>query len=270
MGKGTNESIGASKFAEEIRNARESDRIKAIVLRINSPGGGALASDIIWREIQLAKEEKPVIASMSDVAASGGYYLAMGADKIFANPTTIAGSIGIYGMLFNLEDLLRNKLGITTDVVKTGEFSDIYTIARTLTEYERSIIQQMVDEGYETFTTKAAEGRGMEIEDLLKVASGRVWSGVEAKEIGLIDEFGSLEDAVQMAADMAELEEYSVRYYPHQKTVLEQLIEELEQDMEMRIMKAKLGELYPVFEKAQKVSNYNGILTRMPFDIEID
>ncbi|MFC2123408.1 signal peptide peptidase SppA [Bacteroidota bacterium] len=269
-GKGSNENIGASKFTEEIRKARESDRIKAIVLRINSPGGGTLASDVMWREIQLAKDEKPVIASMSDVAASGGYYLAMGANRIVANPMTITGSIGIYGMMFNLQDLLNNKLGITTDVVNTGEFSDIITVTRSLSEYERSIIQQMADEGYEIFTTKAAEGRGMELEELLKVASGRVWSGTEAKEIGLIDEFGSLEDAIQIAADMADLEEYSVRYYPHQKSVIEQLVEELEQDIGMRIMKAKMGQLYPVYENVQKVSNYNGILTRMPFDIEID
>jgi len=269
-GKGSNENIGSDTFAKEIRAARESDRIKAIVIRINSGGGSALASDIMWREIELAKKEKPVIASMSDVAASGGYYMAMGAHKILASPTTITGSIGIFGMLFNMEDLMKNKLGITTDVVKTGEFSDLYTVTRSLTEYERGIFQNMIEEGYETFTTKAAEGRGMDIDDLLKVASGRVWSGIEAKEIGLIDDFGSLEDAIELAAEEAELEEYTVRYYPHQKSFIEQLAEELEQDMHMRILKSRLGQLYPIYEDVQDISQYNGILTRMPFDIEIE
>ena len=172
--------------------------------------------------------------------------------------------------MLNFNELSLCKLGITTDVVKTGEFSDLYTITRPLSEFEKSIIQKSIDEGYVTFTSKAAEGRNMELEDLLKVASGRVWSGIEAKEIGLVDELGSLDDAIKMAAEMAELEEYRVSYYPHQKTVLEQLMEELGQDIEAKILRNRLGELFPVYEKIKKVEHYNGILMRMPYDIEIN
>jgi protease-4 len=269
-GKGTTNSIGSDKFASLIKGARENDRIKAIVLRVNSPGGGALASDIMWNEIRLAAKEKPVIASMSDVAASGGYYIAMGCNKIVAMPTTITGSIGIFGMIFNIEKLMENKLGITTDRVTTGHFSDIYTMTRPLSEYERSIIQGTVEEGYKTFTTKAAEGRGMQLDDLLKVASGRIWSGMEAKEVGLIDEFGSLEDAIDMAADMAGVEDYLVRYYPEQKTVLEQLVEDLSNDMQTKILKWQAGDMYSIISTIKELESFRGIQARMLYDIKID
>jgi protease-4 len=269
-GKGDNRSIGSEQYIELIRDARKNSRVKAIVIRINSGGGSALASDVIWKEIQLASQEKPVIASLSDVAASGGYYLAMGCDSIVASPTTITGSIGIFGMLFNMQGLMENKLGITFDDVNTGHFSNLYTITRPLTPYEKQIIQSSVEEGYETFTTKAAQGRNMSQDDLLKIASGRVWSGVEAKEIGLIDSFGSLEDAISMAAEKAQIEEYKVVYYPAQKTVLEQIMSDLSDDVQTKWMKIKTGHLYPYLEMIRDIDSYIGVQARMPYTFEMN
>ncbi len=270
IGKGDSRSIGSQKYVDLIREARENSRIKAIVLRINSGGGSALASDVIWNEIQMAAKEKPVIASLSDVAASGGYYLAMGCDSIVASPSTITGSIGIFGMLFNTQDLMENKLGITFDNVNTGHFSDIYTFTRALTPYEKQIIQNNVDEGYKTFTTKAAENRGMSLEELLKVASGRVWSGMEAKEAGLIDTFGTLEDAISMAANKAEIEEYRVVYYPQQKTILEQIMSDLSDDVQTRWLKIRMGDLFPHLKKIEELKHYRGLQMRMPYSVEIN
>jgi len=270
IGKGDSRSIGAQKYTELIREARKNSRVKAIVLRINSGGGSALASDVIWNEIQLAAREKPVIASLSDVAASGGYYIAMGCDSIIASPATITGSIGIFGMIFNTQDLMENKLGITFDNVNTGHFSDIYTFTRPLTPYEKQIIQSIVEEGYKTFTSKAAENRDMPLEELLKVASGRVWSGIEAKEAGLIDAFGTLEDAIKMAAEKADIEEYRIVYYPQQKTILEQIMSDLSDDVQTRWLKLKMGDLFPYFEKIQEIQDYKGIQTRMPYSFEMN
>ncbi|MEO0333488.1 MAG: signal peptide peptidase SppA, partial [Bacteroidota bacterium] len=197
-GEGDMNSIGGDKFAKEIRKAREDDNVKAMVIRINSGGGSALASDKMWREIQLAKQEKPVIASMSDVAASGGYYMAMGCDTIVAHPNTITGSIGIFGAFFNVEGML-DKIGVDTEIVQTGEFADIFSPSKPMSEAERRIIQNGIEQGYETFTSKAAEGRNMSVEQLKKVASGRVWSGTEALERDLVDVLGGLDDAVAIA-----------------------------------------------------------------------
>lgn len=270
MGKGDNRSIGSEQYVELIREARNNSRVKALVIRINSGGGSALASDIIWNEIQLAAKEKPVIASLSDVAASGGYYLAMGCDSIVASPASITGSIGIFGMLFNMQGLLENKLGITFDDVSTGHFSNLYTITRSLTPYERQIIQKSVEEGYETFTTKAAQGRGMALEDLLKIASGRVWSGIEARENGLVDTFGTLEDAIHIAAEKAQVEEYKVVYYPTQKTVLEQIMSDLSDEVQTKWLKIKTGTLYPYLEMIRDIDSYLGIQARMPYTIEMN
>jgi protease-4 len=269
-GKGEEQQIGSDKFSAEIRKAAKSDRVKAIVLRVNSPGGSALASDVIWNEIEQAKTKKPVIASMSDLAASGGYYISMACDSIVASPMTITGSIGVFSLLFNAQDFLKDKLGITTDNVNTGIYSDIFTQSRPLTASEKMIFQKQTESVYSTFTSKAARNRNMKIEDLLKVASGRVWSGDEAKEIGLIDEFGTLEDAIDMAADKANLEKYRVVYYPEKKSFIEEIISELSGDMESRIMKIRLGVLYPYFEKVKNISNWNGSQTRLPFDIVLE
>ncbi len=270
-GKGTEQSIGSDTFAEEIRKARKDDKIKAVVIRINSPGGSALASDIIWREVKLTQAVKPIIASMSDVAASGGYYIAMACDTIVANPTTITGSIGVFGMLPNAQELLEDKLGITTDVVKTGKYSDIMTISRPLSDFEMQVFQKSVEEVYETFTNKAAEGRGMTIEDLKAVASGRVWSGVEAKERGLVDVFGGLESAIEIAANQAGVaDDYKINYYPRQKNLVEQLLSELGGEVEAVFMKRNYGQLAPYVQKIKELEELSGIQARMPFDYFIN
>jgi protease-4 len=269
-GRAENQMIGSDSYAQIIRNARENERVKAVVVRINSGGGSPLASDIIWKEIKLTAEEKPVIASIADVAASGGYYIVMACDKIYAQPTSITGSIGIFGVIFNAEELFEDKLGITFDNVSTGEFSDMYTMTRPLTSFEKEIIQRDIQEGYEIFISKVADDRNMTKEDLLNIASGRVYSGYEALENGLIDEFGSLEDAILEAAEMADLEEYTVSYYPRQKTILEQILADLSNEVQTRILKMKLGELYPYFEQIRELIIYNGLQARIPYESKID
>lgn len=263
--------IGADTFVEEIRKAREDKDVKAIVIRINSPGGEFRASDMMWREIQLAKEAKPVIASMGDYAASGGYYMAMGCDTIVAQPHTITGSIGIFGMMFDMSGFLSNKLGVTFDEVRTGNFGEMYTISRSLTDAERNYWQKNLDEHYETFTSKAATGRGMDLEALKKVASGRVWTGAQALEKKLVDVLGGFDDAITLAAQKAGVEsDYKVRYFPQQKplSLVEQIIVGLE-DKEEESVKENLGDLYGWYQQLQQVKEYQGTQARLPFVMTI-
>ncbi len=268
-GEGEGTTIGGETFAKEIRKARLDDNVKAVVLRINSPGGSALASDVIWREVVLTKEVKPIIASMSDVAASGGYYIAMGCDTIVAQPNTITGSIGIFAMAFNATELV-NKLGVTTDIVKTSPFADILNPTSELTEYERRVIQRYVDEGYETFVDKAAEGRDMSVDAIKAVASGRVWSGTQAKERKLVDVLGGLDDAVQIAVEKAGLaDDYRVKYYPETKTILEQIMKELNQEITTYRLKSELGLAYPLIQQLKELESMEGIQARLPYEIII-
>ena len=266
---GGQEIIASDSFNEEIRKLRDDNSVKAVVLRINSPGGSALASDAMWREIELLKEKKPVITSMSDYAASGGYYMAMGTDYIMAEPTTITGSIGVFGLWFNAETLLNDKLGVYSDFVSTGRYSNFLSLSKPMTEEERQIMQKGVERTYATFTNKAAEGRDMQIEDLLAVASGRVWSGAQAVDNGLVDELGGLDDAVKKAAEMAEVEEYRVLVFPPKVDFIQELINSLNQDVSVRIAKAQLGELYPIMENIKAIKQYEGPQARMPFELRI-
>jgi len=266
-GKGDDESIGSERICEALQKARNDKNIKAVVLRINSPGGSALASDVMWREIQFTKKVKPVIASMSDVAASGGYYMAMGCDKIVAHPTTITGSIGVFGLMFNAQNMFKNKLGITFDGVKTGTYSDIGNGTRPLTPGEKQIIQKEVDKIYGTFTTKAAAGRKMSVEGLRALAGGRVWSGTEAKANGLVDELGGMEKALELAAAQAKLgKDYRVKLLPVQKNFFEEIMEQIGGEARTRMAKAELGDLYPVVKQIQKLKTMEGIQARLPFD----
>jgi len=266
-GKGDGESIGSDKICEALRKARNDKKVKAVVLRINSPGGSALASDVMWREIQLTKKVKPIIASMSDVAASGGYYMAMGCNKIVAHPNTITGSIGVFGLLFNAQNMLKNKLGITFDGVKTGVYSDIGNGTRPFTKGERQIIQNEVNKIYETFTTKAAAGRNMSVEDLKKIAGGRVWSGLEAKQNGLVDELGGMEKAIEIAAAEAKIgKDFRIRLLPVEKNIFEQIMEQLGGEAKIKFMKMELGEFYPVVSQIKKLQSMEGIQARMPYD----
>ena len=262
-GKGQNNNIGSTKYAKEIKRAAHDDKIKAIVLRINSGGGSALASDIMWREIKLASEKKPVIASMSDYAASGGYYMAMACDTILAQPNTITGSIGVFSMLFNMEGFLGNKLGITTDGVKTGHFSDIYSMTKPLSDYEIQYLQKNTMRAYEAFVSKAAEGRSMDKKELESKASGRIWSGDEALENGLVDILGDLDDAIAIAADKAGVaEDYRIRVYPIQKPPLEELLESLSGDYEAQILSKKLDAVYPYLKSIETLKELEGVQAR--------
>ncbi|SHL51046.1 signal peptide peptidase SppA [Hymenobacter psychrotolerans] len=270
-GKGGSGSIGSTRFAEAIRKARLDDKVKAVVLRVNSPGGSSLASDIIYREVMLTKKVKPVIASMSDVAASGGYFIAMGCDTIVAHPNTITGSIGVFGVLPNIQPLLRDKLGITTDRVTTGKFSDFPTITRPLTAFEQSQFQQEINRIYADFTTKAAAGRRMPVERLRSFASGRVWSGSEAKARGLVDVLGSFDDALRIAARRANLKEgdYKLQALPRQKTFMESFFTGINEEVRLRMVREEMGPLYPVYEQYKKLSEMKGAQARMPFELNI-
>ena len=262
--------IGADTFVEEIRKARENKNIKAIVLRVNSPGGEFRSSDMIWREIELAKKSKPVIASMSDYAASGGYYLSMGCDTIVAQPNTVTGSIGIFAIMFDLSNFLGDKLGITFDQVKTGTYGEMFTVTRPLTDQEKNIWQKDVEEHYETFTGKAAQGRGVSKEDIENIASGRVWTGVQAKEHKLIDVLGGFNDAVKIAAEKAGIaDDYKVRYYPKQKPFLQELITRLEENATAETIKSELGEFSVWYNQVKKIRTYQGSQARMPFELQI-
>lgn len=270
-GKGGNSSIGSTRFAEAIRKARLDDKVKAVVLRVNSPGGSSLASDIIYREVMLTKKVKPIIASMSDVAASGGYFIAMGCDTIVAHPTTITGSIGVFGVLPNIEPMLRDKVGITTDRVTTGKFSDFPTITRALTPFEQSQFQAEINRIYADFTTKAAAGRHMPVERLRRLASGRVWSGTEAKARGLVDVLGSFDDALRIAARRAKLKEgdYSIQKLPRQKSFAESLVSSFGEEARLQLVKQEMGPMYPMYQQYKTLTEMKGVQARMPFEMNI-
>lgn len=273
-GKGSDDDIGSTKFAEAIRKARLDDKVKAVVLRINSPGGSSLASDIIYREVLLTSKVKPIIASMSDVAASGGYYIAMACDTIVAHPNTITGSIGVFGVLPNIQPLLADKLGITVDRVTTGKFSDLPTITRPLSDFEKRTLQGEVNNIYADFTSKAAIGRRMPVERLRRIASGRVWSGLEAKNIGLVDILGDYQDALGIAAARAHLkaDDYRVQRLPRQRSALESLVARFggdDEEAQVRAMKAQLGPLYPAYAQYQQLLQMSGVQAKLPYVLDI-
>lgn len=264
------EAIIGDDLSREIRKVRQDSSYKAIVLRVNSPGGSAFDSETILREVKLAAEEKTVVVSFSDVAASGGYYISCGADKIVAQPNTITGSIGIFGIIPNFGELLNEKLGITTDVVKTNENSDLLTLTRPLTPYEKELLQENIVEGYDIFLTHVAEGRGMTKEQVDQIGQGRVWSGENAKEIGLVDEFGGLQDAIELAAEMEGLEDYRTVSLPYLPDPFEELFKTGTDNIKAGFLKKELGEKYKYYQYLKKASSFNGIYARMPYDIYVN
>jgi protease IV len=270
-GKSNDSSIGSETIVEQLRRVRNDKKIKAVVLRINSPGGSALASDVMWREVELTKKQKPVIASMSDVAASGGYYMAMNCNKIVAQPNTITGSIGVFGFLMNTENLMKDKLGLTFDRVNTNAHSDFPSVSRQMTDFEFNKLQKGVENIYSTFTTKAAKGRNMNVEKLRELASGRVWSGIDAKANGLVDELGGLDKAIALAAETAKLKagDYRVKYMPEKKDAIEELVNKYMKDSEETALKTQLGEFAPLYKTYQKLKQMNGVQARLPYMIEI-
>ncbi len=269
-GLGDDETIGSDRIAETIKKVREDDSYKALVLRINSPGGSALASDVIWREITLCKKVKPVIVSMGAVAASGGYYIAAPADVIVAEPNTITGSIGVFGMLINAKELLNNKLGVKIETVKFGEFSDLGSPDRPLTAAERKVVQNAIDRVYADFVKRVAEGRKLTEAQVDSIAQGRVWSGIEAKQIGLVDEFGGLDRAIEIAVKKAKLSEHRVVSLPELKDPLEEVFKTMSGEASAYFMKQELGSNYQHYLEAKKALQYQGIQVRMPFTVDVE
>lgn len=267
-GEGASDKIGSEAVSKAIREARLNDKIKAIVLRVNSPGGSALASEVIWREAELANKVKPVVVSMGDVAASGGYYISAASRKIFASPNTITGSIGVFGLIFNAQKMFNNKLGITFDTVKTNRMSDFGSMTRPLTAEEKQIFQQGVEKVYDTFTKRVANGRKMDQASVDSIGQGRVWSGVDAKRIGLVDEFGGLQDAIAAAAKMANIEKYRTVELPKLKDPLKALLAELSNEAETKYLNYKLGNEARYFNKASELLKMQGIQARLPYAID--
>lgn len=269
MGEGGDDNIGSEGLSRTIRKARRDSSIKAIVFRINSPGGSALASEVIWREVDLAAKVKPVIVSMGDVAASGGYYIAAPATTIMANPTTITGSIGVFGLFFNLQKALDNKLGITVDVVKTNDHADFFSVYRPMTAEEKAVGQMFIEQTYQTFIGHVSAGRGIPVEQVDAIGQGRVWSGVNAKDIKLVDEFGGLTDAIKLAAEKAGLENYRLVELPKQKKLFEQLMEDMSAEAKAWMLKDELGLSFKAYNRIKSMLNNQGVQARIPYDIEV-
>jgi protease IV len=269
-GKGDNETIGSETLSKAIRDARLDDKIKAIVLRVNSPGGSALASEVIWREMQLAKQAKPVIVSMGNLAASGGYYISCNADTIVASPNTITGSIGVFGVLFNAQKFFNNKLGINIDTVKTGHHADLGAFYRPLTTNERSIIQNSVEHIYDIFVTRVAEGRNLTKEQVDEIGQGRVWSGADAKRLGLVDVLGGLETAIEIAANKAGIEKYRLVNFPEEKDPFAKFMSQFGAEVKSSFLKNELGDGYKYYKHVQSLLNMRGVQARMEYEITLD
>jgi protease IV len=269
-GEGDSESIGSEGISRSIREARLDDKIKAIVLRVNSPGGSALASEVIWREMNLAKQKKPVIVSMGNLAASGGYYIACMADTIVASPNTITGSIGVFGVLFNMKDFFNNKLGVNVEAVKSNDFADLGAFYRPLTTNERSIIQNSVEQIYDIFITRVADGRGLSKAQVDSIGQGRVWSGEDALKIGLVDVLGGLETAIEIAAKKAGLENYRLVNLPEQKDPLQKILSSFSADVKSSFVKNELGEQYKYYQMLQSIMNQKGVQARLEYDVIIN
>lgn len=269
-GEGDEETIGSDRIAKAIKDARLDSNIKAIVLRVNSPGGSALASDVIWREMTLAKKAKPTIVSMGDLAASGGYYISCAADRIFAQPNTITGSIGVFGMLPNMQKAFADKLGINIDTVNTNKHSDVGSPFRKVSESEFAYIQNSVEKVYETFISRVAEGRKITTSMVDSIGQGRVWSGADALKINLVDEIGGANEALAYAAKMAKITDYKIEEMPKRKDPFSMFLNNKEDEMEARLIKKNLGAQYLFLSTVKKVIDFKGVQARMPFELSIN
>ncbi len=271
QGKGDGTNIGSATTAKAISKARKNKKVKAIVFRVNSGGGDALASEVIRREVELASKDMPVIVSMGNLAASGGYWISTNADYIFAQPTTITGSIGVFGVIPNLEGLFNNKLGINIENVMTNENSNFIDVMKPLSPFQQAKLDEVIDKIYTDFTQLVASTRDLDISYVDSIAKGRVWSGADALELGLVDSFGGIEDAVKYAAEKAELgDDYRIVTYPQKKDFFEQLVEELTGQATTTIVKHELGEYYNYFENMQTLKKMKGVQARLPFFMEIN
>ena len=271
MGEGNFGQVGGTKLAREIRELRQDEKVKAIVLRVNSPGGSALASEEIQHEIRLANRKIPVVVSMGTVAASGGYWISTYADKIYAEPNTITGSIGVIGMFMNIKEI-ANRHGFTFDVVKTGKFADVLSISRPKSPEEMAIIQREVDEVYSDFLRKVAEGRNQPLDKIEKIAEGRVWSGADALELGLVDELGGLEKAIAHAAKMADMNEGAqVKDYPKPTDFLEELMKNLTGSASIRQSNPAIEKFESVLDEISSIAKWNdpkGVYAILPYNME--
>lgn len=268
-GKGDENNIGSQTLTKALRAARNNKKIKAIVLRVNSPGGSSLASDVIFREVQLCAKEKPFIVSMGNLAASGGYFISAPADTIVAQPTTITGSIGVFMLLPNMQKLLNEKIGIHYESVNSSKHADIGRIDRPLSENERAYFQNMVNKIYDDFLSRVSSGRGLTKEMVDSIGQGRVWTAKDAMNIGLVDVLGGLDDAIDIAAFKAGIKDYSIKAYPEIVPPLEQLLQSMNKT-ETRFIKSKLGKNYRYFQLLEKVQNLEGVQMLLPYDIKIE
>lgn len=271
-GEGNENVIGQDLINSALKKARENPTVKAIVLRINSPGGSALASDIMWRELELTSEKMPLVVSMGDVAASGGYYMACNADRIYAEPTTVTGSIGVFGILPNINEF-ADRIGINAEQVGTNKQSTGYSIFEPISPDFYGTVLHGIEDFYKTFVQKVADGRGMTFAQIDSIAQGRVWTGKQAKEIGLVDELGSLEDAIAAAAEMADLTEYQIRNYPDYDEEFKDIFKGVSfiSAKKSQILQSELSkEHYELYKRLKQVSEWNGLQARIPFIYKID
>lgn len=271
-GEGGPDIIGQGIINKALIKAREDENVKAIVLRVNSPGGSALTSDIIWREVELAKKVKPVVVSMGNVAASGGYYIAAGANKIFAEPTTITGSIGVFGTIPNISELAKD-IGINAEQVGTNTNSVDYSLFEPMSATFRNQVQESIEETYVTFLNRVSQGRNISMAQADSLAQGRVWSGVDAKRIGLVDELGTLEDAIAAAAELAEIDTYGIRKYPKYKSGFERFMEDFggaSLQLKQKVISDEIGEEnYRILKDIKSGMEQKGVQARMPFILNI-
>ena len=268
-GSSYDEGINSEKVAKDLRDLRKDKNVKAVVLRVNSPGGSAYGSEQIWREVNLLKAEKPVVVSMGDYAASGGYYISCAANKIVAEPTTLTGSIGIFGMMPDASELLTNKLGLHFDGVKTHKMADMGSMSRPFNAEESALMQQMVNQGYALFTKRCAEGRNIPLEELCKIAEGRVWTGSMAKELKLVDELGGLDTAIQLAAELGKVKDYKLKSYPAKQDFLTELLNTRTDRYIHGQLQETFGEYYQGFEWLRHVKQSDRLQARLPFNMRI-
>jgi len=270
-GKGDEGEVGGDTYRALLRKLREDDHVKAIVLRVNSPGGSSLASETLWRELSLCRQSrKPVVVSMGDVAASGGYYISCMADSIFALPNTITGSIGVFSIIPDMQGFFRNKLGVTFDRVSTSPNAEAVSVTKPMTEQEKKIFQKQVDRIYDDFKGRVAEGRKKDLRYVDSIAQGRVWAGIRAKEIGLVDKLGDLDDAIRSAATLARLKDYAVREYPEPLSPLESLFR-VASGIPGSAMEKELGrEGYALYKRIRQLKASSGnIQSRLPFEFSL-
>jgi len=267
-GEGDNSKIGSVTLSKAIREAREDDNVKAIVMRVNSPGGSALASEVIRREVELARQEKPFVISMGNYAASGGYWISSEGDRIFADATTLTGSIGVFGTFPNAQKFLNDKIGLTFDGVKTNENADFGRISQPLTPYQKSMLQKYVGETYNDFTALVARTRNLRQSYVDSIGQGRVWSGIDALELGLVDEIGGIDKAILYAAQQANLTDYSIKAYPEQEDLMQKLMNgNIQEPYVNSLLKKKFGSNYSYIQTLENIKNIDGIQALMPFTI---